>query len=486
MCLITGPTYSLSIADVQGSGHTSPYLGQQVTIEGVVTQTVDAVSGFFIQSEQADNNPNTSEAVFVYTGRRGHQVNTGDLVRIRGTVDEYDGQTQITRPNLIQLIGQRALPAPQPLRDISQAESQESMRVLSAGSVSNLYQLSRYGSVELSNGYWLDDNQFSTRPELSDWQLNVRLQQSLANSPAILVHRFGEYRLFAQAVELVGNPRPPAPDKPQGAIRLVVSNLFNFFNGEQGSFSSSRGPNTSEQWQRQLAKTSKAINQLQPDILVVSEAENDFHTANSALSELASATGLQLVNSRQRTGEDAIAVNILYKPSTIALTGSAIYLTDLDTRNRVPMAQRFTSRQGGSLLLSAQHWKSKRCNHDDCGKTARFNAAQAVSAWLKNEADVLVAGDLNSYYGDPAWQYLVEHGWQTLLTESDYTYHYRGRFGALDHVFSRNLDNWTAVTHIWHINADEAPWRSYQAVNAPLDATRYSDHDPIIIDLFHH
>lgn len=61
------------IADIQGEDHVSPYNGQTVTdIEGVVTQygytfSNGNIKGFYIQDPKPDSNPNTSDAIFVYS-----------------------------------------------------------------------------------------------------------------------------------------------------------------------------------------------------------------------------------------------------------------------------------------------------------------------------------------------------------------------------------------------------------------------------------
>lgn len=77
---------ALSIYDIQGSAHVSPYEGQVVReVPGIVTYTEK--NGFYFQSEKSDEDVNTSEAVFVY--RSGHNVQVGDDVLVDGEVGEY-------------------------------------------------------------------------------------------------------------------------------------------------------------------------------------------------------------------------------------------------------------------------------------------------------------------------------------------------------------------------------------------------------------
>jgi len=87
------------IGTIQGTGDSSPIVGQTVTIEGVVTgdyQGSAALNGFYVQDE-GDSNPASSDGIFVNEAVGGSQgpVNPGDRVRLRGTVAEVFGQTAI-------------------------------------------------------------------------------------------------------------------------------------------------------------------------------------------------------------------------------------------------------------------------------------------------------------------------------------------------------------------------------------------------------
>lgn len=83
------------IADIQGEDHVSPYNGQTVTdIEGVVTQygytfSNGSIKGFYIQDPKPDSNPNTSDAIFVYSTDPNRPL-IGDLVSVAGKVAEYN------------------------------------------------------------------------------------------------------------------------------------------------------------------------------------------------------------------------------------------------------------------------------------------------------------------------------------------------------------------------------------------------------------
>jgi len=97
----------VAIYDIQGAGHISAYDGQTVSTQGVVT-AIDTTGsrGFWIQDPNGDGDDATSDAVFVFTNAIP-TVHVGDLVKVTGTVDEYNGGvatnltiTEITAPTI--------------------------------------------------------------------------------------------------------------------------------------------------------------------------------------------------------------------------------------------------------------------------------------------------------------------------------------------------------------------------------------------------
>jgi predicted extracellular nuclease len=75
-----------TIEQIQGAAHLSPYAGKPVDgVEGVVT--VVGPNGFWMQSQTPDDDPATSEGVFVFT--RGAAVAVGDAVSVDGIVQEF-------------------------------------------------------------------------------------------------------------------------------------------------------------------------------------------------------------------------------------------------------------------------------------------------------------------------------------------------------------------------------------------------------------
>jgi hypothetical protein len=95
------PVVFAYVHDVQGEGLTSPMLEQSVTVQGIVVadlQESNELSGFYVQEESIDedDNPATSEGIFVYCGFNGcPDVAIGNIVTVIGNVDEFSGQTQL-------------------------------------------------------------------------------------------------------------------------------------------------------------------------------------------------------------------------------------------------------------------------------------------------------------------------------------------------------------------------------------------------------
>ena len=90
------------IHEIQGSGTTALLMGNMVTIDGIVTGYAPGLNGFYVQEEEADYDADasTSEGIFVYFGTSFtipglSAASIGDSVRVKGTVADYRGQTQL-------------------------------------------------------------------------------------------------------------------------------------------------------------------------------------------------------------------------------------------------------------------------------------------------------------------------------------------------------------------------------------------------------
>ncbi|MFF2655100.1 endonuclease/exonuclease/phosphatase family protein [Streptomyces sp. NPDC058045] len=157
------------IHDIQGDTRISPLAGKEVAdVPGIVigVRTAGSAKGFWFQDPQADDNPATSEGVFVFTSSVP-KVKVGDAVKVSGTVSEYvpggkdsgnQSLTEITKPTVTVESGGNKLPAPVTLdaRSVPDAYAPEG-DASDKGSINSLtlqpdrYALDRYESLEGMN-----------------------------------------------------------------------------------------------------------------------------------------------------------------------------------------------------------------------------------------------------------------------------------------------------------------------------------------------
>jgi len=110
-----------TIAQIQGTNHTSPYSGKVVNgVQGVVTAV--GPNGYWIQSTTPDDNYGTGEGLFVYTGKAPITVTPGDALTVDGSIYDFrpggsSGSanlttTELTGPKITVNSSGNALPAP--------------------------------------------------------------------------------------------------------------------------------------------------------------------------------------------------------------------------------------------------------------------------------------------------------------------------------------------------------------------------------------
>jgi predicted extracellular nuclease len=165
---VSAPATVLPIAAIQGTNtDTSPYAGQPVTTEGVVTADyrTGGFNGFFLETGGAggtaadDATPGASDGIFVFGSISAGQVSIGQSVRVAGTVQEFQGQTEIGSPTVTQL--DTPLPAVVadtiPWSDLAtdaQKEAHEGELIAPQGdfTVSDNFDANFFGSLTLAAG----------------------------------------------------------------------------------------------------------------------------------------------------------------------------------------------------------------------------------------------------------------------------------------------------------------------------------------------
>ena len=80
----TAPKEVANIGEIQGESHQSPLVGREVIVNNVIVTKTDK-SGFYVQDKVSDNNPKTSDAIYVASKDK---VKSGELLKVQGTVKE--------------------------------------------------------------------------------------------------------------------------------------------------------------------------------------------------------------------------------------------------------------------------------------------------------------------------------------------------------------------------------------------------------------
>jgi predicted extracellular nuclease len=532
------------IGAIQGPGDRSPFLERTATVAGIVTLVTG--NGFYIESLTPDDDPATSEGLFLAESRRERQPRPGAPVRARGRVAEL-GERRDTQTALVDLEAvavcddgsgtKRDLPATRTQLPLGsdRREALESMRITldSRSLVSGVYRLRDGDFLVAADGPLAIPTEVArpgrdarqVRSRNRERLLPVRLAAEdravfavgaeLLSDEGVLGHDgFGQRLLLEAPARLAPRHRAEAPPREPGTPRIVSLNLLNYFNGDGrgGGFPAPRGARSLDEFEAQRARLRAAFELLQPDLLAVMELENDGFGADSAAEDLREdlerATGVswRMVDPGMgRLGTDQIAVGLLFRPDRFeALGGPAVLdAAPFDLLSRTPLAQAFEhSASGRRFTVVVNHFKSKgSCpeqgrnqDQDDgqgCWNAARTAAARALAPWVHSLAKAtdgraLILGDLNAYRLEDPVRELVDAGFRDLTGSAGpghrYSYVYRGQSGTLDHALATPA--LAREVSLAQILNVNSPYPPGVTSNAFRDAPwlRSSDHDPVLVE----
>ncbi|MDZ4370168.1 MAG: ExeM/NucH family extracellular endonuclease [Phenylobacterium sp.] len=335
------------ISQVQGSGAASPMAGQTVTIEAIVTgdfqngdsDTARNLGGFFVQEEavDSDGNPLTSEGLFIFGGAT--DVNPGDIVRVTGTVVEFNGLTELnaTAIEVVQagavtdistLTTDIVLPGNLEAYEGMMVRIPQTLVVTDQEDLERLGELKLYASEGDGLGGQVDEapdgrpytftqtNEPSVagfsaynaavagRTIIYDDGLNGTWQgiqspnggaystatavqggDTITNLEGVLDYGFGAFRVRSvedgQNTFVDTNPADPTPPAVGGSLTVASFNVLNFFvtlndGSSMDNGQEPRGANTEAEFARQVDKLVKTLITLDADVLALVEIENDF------------------------------------------------------------------------------------------------------------------------------------------------------------------------------------------------------------------
>ncbi|MCW2924504.1 MAG: putative extracellular nuclease [Thermoleophilia bacterium] len=309
-------------------------------------------------------------------------------------------------------------------------------------------------------------------------------------------------------------PMASAAAGGSGSLRVAQMNLWNLFDTvNDPKTGDDESTPTKEQYAIKLEKIAKAIVELgTPDVVSMNEIENETVVKDLLARPELKDAGYQFVV-EDLNDERGIRVGMLYKGDRLEKVGveqpnpkfsfpdggkgqfdrtllyaRAPLVVDFKLRGAAQAAD-----GAGLLTIAVNHFKSKLGGA--APEARRQMQGQYLGEWLdarektKPNAATIVLGDLNSGYGEGAYEKLTKRADGTMRfrdapldvkAEDRYTYIYRGEKDMLDHVLVSDAkkDAITAVK-ILHVNSPKDAKKSQWD---PSVLAGFSDHDPTIVD----
>ncbi|PMJ89343.1 ExeM/NucH family extracellular endonuclease [Vibrio sp. 10N.261.55.A7] len=302
-----------SIQDIQGEGASSPFINgypyitdEEYFVKGVVSAvTTGLTKGFYLSALNDDYNANTSEGLFVHTNLAQSDLIAGDVVCVKGKIQESYGLTQLKAENnnWIKLASQDA---PQAV-DITLLDSDENFEqtleryegmlvrtsedldmrvtrtfgydysgrrnnmVLAQGAINmqpnQLHAAGSQAAIEQSEHNALarlfvesdqkaGNGQVPFYPDFGRTDIDqngstedyIRIDDSVIGLEGVLSYSYNEYRLIAtnqlNSDNFIRNtPRTERPEMNRGDLRIATFNVLNYFNSPFGGDSNLHGGN---------------------------------------------------------------------------------------------------------------------------------------------------------------------------------------------------------------------------------------------------
>ncbi len=394
---------------------------RRVRVAGIVTGRFPQLKGYFIEAPRAgwDDNPATSEAVFVYSSTGGSIPMPGQVLALRALARDFHGSLELVHPRVIRRCGTAELPPAislaLPLERRGGWSGLQGMRVRFTQplTVSDLYDFGRYAEVGLTaagrvfapgaitrpgpgiarlqaavrrHSVWLNDGSYIGKPwpvvlagHRFDAREPLRLGQVVDNLRGIVHRDFGRNLIEPLGFMLerrLNRRRTVAQLHLPSGLRIISFNVENFFNRAfvGAAFPTERGAATYHGFVCQRAKLIMALTELDPALAGLEEIENNGYGPGSAIAELVaglnagSGTIYRYVRPPgKRLGTDLISVALVYNTQKLVRVGRVAELTHdaspaLEAGLKRPvLAASFRQISTGRILTAAVvHLRSKR------------------------------------------------------------------------------------------------------------------------------
>jgi len=507
---------SVPIWAIQGTGSSSPYVLDEATTTGVVTGVFPALEGFFIQSTEVDDDPVTSEGLFILSRELEISASPGDLVEIHGNIREIGQQTQIaiSSPDDVRALRQ-GLPLPSfaeldpPADDLEAQqyyEALEGMLVQVSESATAISPTSRYGEYVVVRsdkgvdriwqggeaGYMImvDDGSSEVHYDSSTLDYVIATGDLVTGLQGPLAYTYGRYKiepLISPEVTPLREPPQSLPSLGADEFSIMTWNVENLFDILVPHPTDPPLPRKAD-YDLALTKVAHTILAAgTPTIVALQEVEHlgilEDLAAHELLSELDYIPVLM-----EGTDSRGIDVGYLVRSDQATLLDVHQHPAPEGITSRHPLLiQVQVETSSGSITINVinNHFTSM-----SGGELATEPRRSAQAAWNVSllegvlaedpDAQVIILGDLNSYYDAKPIDILREaglrHVFEILDPDERYTYIYQGASQVLDHILiTQGLMDILRRVEIFHTNADYPP-------SDPGDASplHQSDHDPIV------
>ena len=502
---------------IQGSGNRSPYKLENVTTTGAVIGIFPDLSGFWIQNTTPDQDPGTSEGLFISTGELSLLVSLGDRVEVGGKVREVSAQTQLEIFSVddVSVLGSgTVLPSafpldPPELEDESARyfEALEGMLVSVDEPALVVGPTTRFGEYATvlakheifrvlrgePNGLLImvDDGSSEEHLDRSTLPYAVSTGDQITDLQGPLAFTYGQYKIEPNySPEISPEPYDPGsvPSVEPPKFSLMTWNVENLFDILDPHPSSPPRPRKAK-YELDLTKVANTLLAAgAPTIVGLQEVENLGIMEDLAAHELLSPFGYEPVL-LEGTDSRGIDVAYLVRGDRAQILDVQQFVAPEGLTSRPPLLIKVQLDMGDEIRVL--HILNNHFTSLSGGEVATEPRRAAQSAWnleiidrlraADPDAHFVVLGDLNSFYDSLPIDVLRESGlrhvFELLPGEERYTYIYQGVAQTLDHILvSPSL--WAALeeVHVLHTNADFA-------MPDPEDDSpiHKSDHDPVIV-----